>query len=146
MGFLGRLFGTDAAIKEGMGMIRDVGDSLFYTDEERAEDGKADRSEGRKMLIEWVKASQGQNLSRRIIALSVTGTWLSQIVIAQILSVASIWSDNPESLIKAVDILNNGADKMDGPVMLVMGFYYAAPHMAKFVNAWAEGRKGRGNG
>lgn len=141
MGILGRLFGTETAIKEGMGMVKDGLDALVYTDEEKAVDAAKERTEGRQMLVRWMEASQGQNLSRRIIALSVTAVWLGQIVAAQLVSIYSIFSNSPSQLMEIVNILRQGASDMDGPTMLVMGFYFAAPHMGKFVSAWANGRK-----
>lgn len=75
------------------------------------------------MIIDWIRASQGQNLARRVIALSITFTWLSIIVAALFGAVEK----------EAVDRAFEAANAMDGPVMLILAFYFAAPHLGSVV-------------
>lgn len=134
MSFWGRLFGTDKALEAVVDGVSNGLDKLVYTDEEKAQDAAQDRSQARKMIVEWMTATQGQNLARRLIALSVTGTWLGQYLIAQALSLAAIFIDKSDKIESAAALMRAGAAEMDGAVMLILGFYFAAPYMGKIVN------------
>ncbi len=133
MSFFGRLFGTEKAIGKIVDSVSSGLDALVYTDQEREHDSLKERSEARSMIVEWVKASQGQNLARRVIALSVTGVWLLQYLLSQALLVCAVWSEDKEALREASGLLIKGVAEMDGAVMLILAFYFAAPHMGRLV-------------
>jgi hypothetical protein len=82
MSFWGKLFGTEKALNGIVDGVTNGLDALVYTDEEKAADAAADRSEARKMVVQWMAATQGQNLARRLIALSITGVWLSMYLLS----------------------------------------------------------------
>ncbi len=136
-GFFGRLFGSDEATGKLIDNVSSGLDKLWYTDEEKAEDKAKARSEGRVMVIKWLESTQGQNLSRRLIALSITFIWLLQYIVAAALNVATVWV-GPETGKKlsesAVLVSNNGSDIVPA-VMLILGFYFAAPHMGSIAQA-----------
>jgi len=135
MSFLGKLFGTDKARDSLIeGAIKGF-DSLKYTHEERAADNAASITEARSMLIEWLKNTQGQNLARRIISLSVTSIWLMQYIIMQVLSVSAVWVDEPDRLMESSKVIGDYAESMNGAMMLILAFYFAAPHMGKIVDS-----------
>lgn len=138
MSFWGRLFGTDKALEAVVDGVSNGLDKLVYTDEEKAQDAAQDRSQARKMIVEWMTATQGQNLARRLIALSVTGTWLGQYLIAQALSLAAIFIDKSDKIESAAALMRAGAAEMDGAVMLILGFYFAAPYMGKIATTAME--------
>ena len=138
---LGRLFGTEKALGSMVSAARDGLDALVYTDEEKAGDAAKNRTEARQMVVEWMKSTQGQNLARRMLALSITGVWLLQYVLSQALSVAAIFVQNPEKIVDAADVMISGAEQMNSPVMLILAFYFAAPHMGKFAEAFVNGKK-----
>ena len=133
MSILGRLFGTEAAITESIHAVRDGLDALVYTDEERSVDAAKERAEARSMVIGWMQATQGQNLSRRVLALGLATIWASQYIGAMALSVASIWATDPDNMIKAARLLTDGVEQMDGAMMLILSFYFAAPYMGNIV-------------
>ena len=66
MGVLGRIFGTDEAIKQGIETVGRGLDALVYTKQEQANDDADATSEARMMLVKWMEASQGHRLSRRV--------------------------------------------------------------------------------
>lgn len=139
MGLLGRIFGTEEAIKGAVGAVKDGLDALVYTDEEKAGDAAKDRSEARSMLVGWMEATQGQNLARRLISLAVTGVWLLQYVVAQIASgIAVFWVDRSGQLNALSALQLQSADNMSPAVMLILAFYFAAPHMSDVVKAFTE--------
>lgn len=134
-GFLGKIFGTDKALKGVVDGVASGLDALVYTDEEKATDAAADRSEARKMVVAWMQATQGQNLARRLIALSITGVWLLQYIISQGLGFATIFIDNATKLQEASEYMRSGASDMNAAVMLILAFYFAAPHMGDIAKA-----------
>ena len=137
MSFLGRLFGTDAAITKTFDTVSNGLDALVYTDEEKAGDAANDRKDARSMFIRWIEASQGANLARRIIALVVTSIWSIQYIASMIMSVVAVWVSN-ESAIKlraSVIELQSSGEAVTGAMMLVLAFYFAAPHMGSIATA-----------
>lgn len=136
MSFWGKIFGTDEAIKSAVGAVKDGLDALVYTDEEKASDAAKERSEARSMLVGWMEATQGQNLARRLISLAITGVWLMQYVVAQIaMSVAIFWTSKSKELNELATLNMKSADDMGSAVMLILAFYFAAPHMGDFAQA-----------
>lgn len=147
MSFWGKVFGTDKAIEGTIDAVRSGLDKLVYTDEEKADAAAAERQQARSMLVQWMEATQGQNLARRIISLAVTGVWLSQYVVAQLaMSIAVFWTDDAGEKLKRLAELNlKSADDMAPAAMLILGFYFAAPHLGSFVEM-LQGRMKKGEG
>lgn len=136
MSFWGKVFGTDEAIRSTIGAVKDGIDALVYTEEEKSNDAAKERSEARSMLVGWMEATQGQNLARRLISLAITGVWLLQYIIAQIaLSVAIFWESKSDQLVKLATVQTSNASDMSSAVMLILAFYFAAPHMGDFAQA-----------
>lgn len=136
MSFWGKVFGTDEAIRSTIGAVKDGIDALVYTEEEKSVDAAKERSEARSMLVGWMEATQGQNLARRIISLAITGVWLFQYVIAQLaMSIAIFWESKSTQLNDLAKVNTTNADDMSSAVMLILAFYFAAPHMADFAQA-----------
>lgn len=138
--FLGRLLGTEKAIGQTIGAVANGLDALIYTDEEMAGDAAKDRSEARKMVVEWMAATQGQNLARRLIALSITGVWLSMYLLAVMCSMVAVFTNadgvvTSEKVNQVGIIAKSGAIDMGPAVMLILAFYFAAPHMGSLANA-----------
>jgi hypothetical protein len=141
MSWIGRLFGTEKAMTAAVGAVRDGLDALVYTDEERAGDAAKDRSEARSMFIEWVRNSQGQNLARRLLAIMITVVWLGQYVLIQLLLLSSVWYDSKiiaDKLKVSADVISEAAQSMNGAMMLILGFYFAAPHLGKIAERAIE--------
>lgn len=136
MSFWGKVFGTDEAIKTTIGAVKDGIDALVYTEEEKANDAAKERSEARSMLVGWMEATQGQNLARRLISLAITGVWLLQYVVAQFASsVAIFWDAQAKQLNELAKLQLQSANDMSPAVMLILAFYFAAPHMGDFAKA-----------
>ncbi len=129
-GFLGKLFGTDKAVTSIIDNTSNALDKLWYTDEEKAEDKAKSASAARAMVIDWMRSTQGQNLSRRLIALAITSVWLLQYLSSMALSIVSVWMDD-ERLLKSAAVIGDYADGMTGAMMLILAFYFAAPEMGK---------------
>jgi hypothetical protein len=142
MSLWGKIFGTDEAIKETIGAVKSGLDALVYTDEEKAVDAAKDRSEARGMLVQWMEATQGQNLARRVISLAITGVWLLQYILSFLASsLAIFWIDKADKLNALAKIQTQGATDMSSAVMLILAFYFAAPHLGDFAKAFIDRTK-----
>jgi len=129
MSFWGRLFGSDKALDGVVSGVTNGIDKLFYTDEEKAEDGAKAKAQAASFLIGWMESTKGQNLARRFLALMITAVWLIQYLIAKGLLIAAVWVENPEQLMASAAVISADAQSMTGAMMLILGFYFAAPHM-----------------
>lgn len=133
MGVLGKLFGTDKTIEKSIDVISRGFDKLIYTKEEQSENEAKSITEARQMLIDWIASSQGHRLSRRIIALSITFTWLFGFVFAYICSVVAVWAKKPERWLETSQTIMQGTETMQNIVLIIVGFYFAAPHLSNIV-------------
>lgn len=135
MSFWGKLFGTDQALTAVIDGVSSGLDKLVYTDEEKADAAARERSEARQMVVGWMAATQGQNLARRLIALSITGVWLLDIILAQVAGTVAIFVDESAKIEALAKFMIDGAMQMNNAVMLILAFYFAAPHMGDIAKA-----------
>jgi len=140
MSFFGKLFGTEKALSGIVDGVTNGLDSLVYTDEEKAGDAAKDRSEARDMVVQWMAATQGQNLARRLISLTITSVWLGMYLISIACGMAAVFTNSDGTItadkINAVGTISkNAAMDMNPAVMLILAFYFAAPHMGDIAKA-----------
>lgn len=127
---IGKMFGTEKALGAVVDSVSRGLDALVYTDEEKAGDAAKERTEARQMVVSWMRATQGQNLARRLIALSITGVWLSMYLLSVLFNMIAVFSEqSSEQFIAVSAIAQISANDMNGAVMLILAFYFAAPHM-----------------
>jgi hypothetical protein len=146
--FLGKVFGSDEALGKVVDTAKELLDEAFYTDQEEAAAKAVARDKAQGMVIEWIKASTGSRLARRMIALAITGTWLSMFLFATLMSFLAIWVDpaipadggaSTAQLMQASAALIDGrTERMTGAVMLILGFYFAAPYMGDLAQGALE--------
>jgi hypothetical protein len=146
----GKIFGTEKFVDKGLSIIQSAGDKLWYTDEEKADDRAKKGEQIRAFMVNWMETTKGQNIARRTLAVAITFVWLSMYIISTIMGVAAPWLDSslPVNELGAViegamstygktiassAALDAKADRMSGAVMLILAFYFAAPHMDKIV-------------
>lgn len=131
MGILGKLFGSDQALAKVVDTGRELLDEAFYTDQEEAQDRAAAAKQARGMVVEWMAATTGSRISRRLLAVSITFTWLGLFLLATALSFAAIWSDAPQQLALSAELIDGRSDRMTPAVMLILGFYFALPYVGE---------------
>lgn len=130
MSFLGRVFGADKAVEKTIETARQLVDEAFYTRQEESEDKRAAASEARGLLIRWLETTSPSRLARRVIALGITGTWLALFIGSTLFSLASVWAGaQADRLLASAALVDNRISIMTPAVMLILGFYFAAPHM-----------------
>jgi len=140
MSFWGKLFGTEKALSGIVDGVTNGLDALVYTDEEKASDAAADRSEARQMVVGWMAATQGQNLARRLIALSITGVWLSMYLLSVLCAMVAVFTNSAgvvtaEELTAVGVIAESAGADMNPAVMLVLAFYFSAPRVGDIAKA-----------
>ena len=137
---IGKIFGSEKAIGAAVSGISNSLDALVYTDEEKANDAAAERQKARAMVIDWMQSTSGQALARRLIAVSITFVWLMQYIFGWVMVIGAIFVE-PEvadRMRQASDLTQEHADGMTGAVMLILSFYFAAPHLDKVVGPAME--------
>lgn len=132
--FFGKMFGTEKAVDTMITQVSKAADALIYTKEEKAQDIATATSEFRTMLVEWMKNTEGQNLARRFISIIVSGTWVIEHLVSAVIGAMSGFMSNPALWLQASDRIDFYADKTTGAMMLVLGFYFAAPHLGTIVD------------
>lgn len=142
--FFSKLFGSDTAIEKTIDTVSNGLDKLYYSDEEKAEDAMKDRSEARQMIVQWMAATSGQNLARRLIALSIVGVWLGMYVSASIGSMVAVWVEGRDKWLETSNLLFEFANGLNDAVMLIIAFYFCAPYMGTFANGIMERMAGKG--
>lgn len=133
--FFGRLFGTEKALEGIVNGVSSGIDKLIYTKEEQADDASKERAEARSMVVKWLEVTQGQNLARRLIALAITTVWLGDFLAMQICGAVSVFLKDPETIVALGKVFSEGMDYINGAVMLILAFYFAAPQMGQIANA-----------
>ena len=137
--FLGKLFGAEKALTGIVNGASSALDALVYTDEENALAAAEQRSEARRMVVAWMQSTQGQNLARRLIALTITATWLTMYITASLASMLAVWrAQYTEKLLACAEIARDLANDMNPAVMLILAFYFAAPHMGEIAKTAIE--------
>jgi hypothetical protein len=142
---LGGIFGSQKALSGIVDGVTNGLDKLYYSDEEKAEDGAKERAAARDMIVEWMSTTKGQNLARRLLAMIITSVWLLQYIASMGLDLAAVWVEDSAKLTESSMVIGQRAESMNGAMMLILAFYFAAPHMGKIVDG-ALNKFGKGTG
>lgn len=127
------IFGSADIVEKGLSMLERTGDALVYTEQEKAQHAKESTTEARNMIVQWMETTKGQNLARRLIALLITAVWLFMYICSISLSIVSVWVLESSKWIESAQLIGDKAQQMNGAMMLILAFYFAAPHMGKIV-------------
>lgn len=141
LGFLGKVFGSEKALDSMVDGVVNGLDKLVYTQEEKEQDAKEERKQARSMIVDWMAKTSGQNLSRRFLAFVITFTWLFMYLLSAGMQIFIVWVE--DEVIYARLLANSAtvgdlADGMTGAMMLILGFYFAAPHIGNIVGPALE--------
>ena len=127
-----RIFGDPKSISETVESVTNSFDKLNFTKQERAVEHNKAVSDAMNMTVRWMETTQGQNLARRMIALSITFSWLLLLFVRITLSVVSVFQKS-SAVTDAASILRESTEEMTPAVMLILGFYFAGPHLKELV-------------
>lgn len=134
MSVFGKIFATEKSIEKSIDAVVNGLDKLVYTQEEKAEATAKARLEAQGLLIQWLEQSSGQNLARRWLAVAITSTWLGQYLGGMVFALFSVFMTDKDRLLAASGILASYANEMASAVMLILGFYFAAPYMGTVID------------
>lgn len=140
MNILKRIFSAPEVIRESMDMARDGIDALVFTDQEKADRASAATERAQLLFMEWLDKSQGQNLARRFLAVYVSIIWGFMYIASWIMQTVAVFlpAAQAQSMISASKFAQESAFEMSGAFMLVLTFYFAAPHVGQAVNVLAD--------
>jgi len=117
----GWLLGNNKAVEKVADAVISTGDALFFTDEEK--------SVASQKILDWkiayAKATQGQSISRRIIAIGVTFMW----VLVGLLALTAKFFGVDAFAIYAMGFLK---DVVMQPFSIIVGFYFLAHVVSGF--------------
>lgn len=139
-----RIFGSPEIVKESLGILRDAGDVIWYTEEEKAQDAAKRSQLADRLLLDWMESSKGQNLARRLLAVTLAGIWASMFLLGtvgdMIAPFLALHSDPAfiEAWRESSNAIGERTEQMTGAMMLILGFYFAAPHLDKIVGKAIE--------
>lgn len=133
MSILKKIFGTaDEAKTVVNGAVHGL-DSIFFTDQEKAEVNE----KVSEWYLRYLETTQPQNLARRYIALSIVGLWAGLIVFGVVAYVIERAFGGEGKIAEFVfKVLN---DLVHQPFMMIMGFYF----LTHVVRTYTNGKKGK---
>lgn len=135
MSIFGKLFGGEEAAKSVVKTSLQLIDDAFYTKAEKESDHLKERIQVAKSVQTWLENSGGPNLARRVIAIGIFAMWFSMLLASMVIHIASIFVD--DAVTRAVmdevsDDTRGFAADISIEMMLVLGYYFAAPQVDKF--------------
>tara|TARA_R110000851_G_scaffold94177_1_gene204884 strand:- start:566 stop:1024 length:459 start_codon:yes stop_codon:yes gene_type:complete len=138
--WLGKIFATDKSLERGLGILERTGDALYYTEEEKARDRETKEKRKDTMIMNWIESSKSANISRRALAFLAGGIWAFLFIFSWVSQQIAVWSSNVDSeKLKLMTAINDPfLEKATGLVLLVYGFYFAAPYMGAIVGTAIE--------
>ena len=140
-GLIGRIFGGQKAaetlVETGLSLV----DKAFYTKEERAEDHMKARIQAAESVTAWLTVSGGPNLARRFIAMGIFGMWFLLWASSVVIDIATIWVSDVitrETMLHVTQRTRDYASEINAEMILVLGYYFAAPQIDKFAAPLAQ--------
>ena len=144
-GILGKLFGSPEAVERIVASTASALDKLVYTNEEKAEAAAKQREKARDQVVAFMAATSGQNLARRLIALTIVGIWAWCYVMSVSMAVIAVfWSRLAIQLREASSLVDSNISDVEGFLILILTFYFGAPHVENVVRAVVDGRREKG--
>lgn len=133
---MGKIFVSEKSVEKAIdGTITGL-DKIWYTKEEKADAEEARwkaqheaRVKAQDTLLEWMKASQGHNIARRWLTVNITRVWLWQMLLGMTFAIVSVWAEDADRFLATAGILQGYAAEMGTIVLIIVLFYFAAPHM-----------------
>ena len=139
--FLSLLFGTESGVNNIVNTVSNGIDKLSYTEQEKADAAAKERTEAREMLIRWASSTSGQNVARRFISVSLTMLWgvIYGVKVAMV-TIAPFVDDESTrgAMMQSATALGSSAHELNGAMMLILTFYFAAPHVGKVVDPFIK--------
>lgn len=126
-------------------------DKLKYTAEEKAEDSakllqmQADiRLKAQEQVVAWMKATAPQARTRRMLVRLIAALWAAAFTLPIAFNVIAVWwLSRAAQLQKSAELIADQADRVDQYMLLAVGYYLAAPHVAGVFDTIVASKQGR---
>lgn len=112
MNIFKRIFSGPDAVAESIKTVKAGVDALYFSQEEKA----AMHQKLVALFVEFQRATSGQNLARRLIALQFTTVWTLLALVCAFM----LFTDHA----KSGEMLHFLMTVVNPPVLLILGFYY----------------------
>ena len=145
LSIFGKLFGSAKAVERIVESTASALDKLVYTNEEKAEAAAKQREKARDQVVDFMAATSGQNLARRLIALIIVGIWAGCYVMSVGMVVVAVFitGELATQLREASSLIDSYISGVEGSLILILTFYFGAPHVENVVRAVVEGRRAK---
>lgn len=128
--FFGRVFGSENAAKDTLAMIRDAGDALILTEEEKVQYNQ----EGLKLYLEYLKITRdGGHIARRVIGIMVVAVWVWLVFSVGLAYGLTAFFPGLTEAANAMYALLTSATVTQG-FLAVTGFYFGAGFLTRWSN------------
>ena len=140
LGILGRVFGGAKATTALISGVTKGLDALKYTAEEKAGDEAKERQAAREFLIQFMKATTGQTLARRVLAFGIFAIWGLSTVLSMAMLVVAVFLDieTAMKLKEASALIDQQIQDVDQYMLGIVAFYFAAPHVTEIFTSIAN--------
>lgn len=132
MSIFSRMFGGDSTVNKTLDMVRDAGDALVFTEEEK----QAANQKVLDWVLQYMQATNGQNVARRFIALIVVLVWAVMVLALGVLAVWAGFADNSGAAKASANLLNVMKELALEPVNIVLAFYF----LTASLRSWRAGK------
>lgn len=138
MGILKRIFAGPDSVKTVVDGATGVIDKFTFTNEERSEAS----FRAFELWIEFQKATSGQNVARRLIALIVVALWAALTFLAVVVGLVEVlWLKTPGAASGFVfEVLSSNVLPL---VVVVIGFYFSKGMLDQGLKVWADKKSRR---
>ncbi|MGB0662782.1 MAG: hypothetical protein ACPGMR_03225 [Pontibacterium sp.] len=120
MGFFSRMFSGDNSAAKAIDMVRDAGDALVFTEEEK----QAANQKVLDWVLAYMQATNGQNIARRFIALVVVLVWALMAITIGVLAVIAGYADSEGALAASKNLMEVMRELALEPINIVLAFYF----------------------
>lgn len=134
LGLLGSIFGSSRAFNKTLDNIAGTVDRFVYTDQEKAVHNQEVRAKMMDASTAYLESTKGQNLARRLIAVSVVVVWLAAVVLSAVLAALGLYTE--------AEIIHGIIAEVSTEIMVVFGFYFGAGALGKLGEAYVAGKQG----
>ena len=135
-GALGAIFGSPKTLGKIVGGVTKGLDALKYTSEEKAHDEQKAIEKAREQVVDFMEATKGQNMARRMIALIIVSIWSLSHGAIGVMAIASVFIRDVElvgKIMEASKLIGEQIQDINTEVILILGFYFGAPHVGEAV-------------
>ena len=146
LSFIGKMFGSAKAGEKIIDGAMSGIDKLFYTDEEKAEDGRQAKRDVMGVYMKWLESTSGSRIARRLLAVGAFSIWAIEHAMSVVFRTAAIFTNElgvitADKFTEAGELLHASANDMQTLVGVVFAFYFGGPVLvdasANMLKKWA---------